>query len=56
MIATVQPKFETGMIIYDNVIDRYISSRLIIKHFFGKKSYSISWLGRAKIFAGQLEK
>ncbi|MDO8316089.1 MAG: response regulator [Flavobacterium sp.] len=37
MIAEVQPKFERVMIIDDNAIDLYISSRLISKHLFGKK-------------------
>jgi len=33
----VQPKFETVMIIDDNIIDLYISSRMITKNNFGKK-------------------
>jgi len=37
MINELQPKFETVMIIDDNDIDLYISSRLIIKNSFGKK-------------------
>lgn len=37
MIKELKPKFETVMIIDDNMIDLYISSRLIIKNFFGKK-------------------
>jgi CheY-like chemotaxis protein len=37
MITESQPKFETVMIIDDNIIDLYISSRLIIKNYFGKK-------------------
>jgi hypothetical protein len=37
MITGLQPKFETVMIIDDNTIDLYISSRLIIKNYFGKK-------------------
>jgi len=37
MITELQPKFETVMIIDDNTIDLYISSRLIIKNYFGKK-------------------
>jgi CheY-like chemotaxis protein len=37
MITDLQPKFETVMIIDDNTIDLYISSRLIIKNYFGKK-------------------
>ena len=37
MITELQPKFETVMIIDDNTIDLYISSRLIIKNNFGKK-------------------
>lgn len=37
MITELQPKFETVMIIDDNNIDLYISSRLIIKKYFGKK-------------------
>lgn len=37
MSTELQPKFETIMIIDDNTIDLYISSRLIIKNCFGKK-------------------
>lgn len=37
MTIELQPKFETVMIIDDNTIDLYISSRLIIKNYFGKK-------------------
>ena len=37
MITELQPKFETVMIIDDNDIDIYISSRLIIKNYFGGK-------------------
>lgn len=37
MITELQPKFETVMIIDDNTIDLYISSRLIIRNNFGKK-------------------
>ncbi|MET0759705.1 MAG: response regulator [Flavobacterium sp.] len=37
MIAAIPPKFETVMIIDDNVIDLYISSRMITKNNFGKK-------------------
>lgn len=37
MIKELQPKFETVMIIDDNTIDLYISSRLIIKNYFAKK-------------------
>lgn len=37
MVTELQPKFETVMIIDDNTIDLYISSRLIIKNNFGKK-------------------
>ena len=37
MITELPPKFETVMIIDDNTIDLYISSRLIIKNNFGKK-------------------
>jgi len=33
----VQPKFETVMIIDDNIIDLYVSSRIITKNNFGKK-------------------
>lgn len=36
MTNNIQPKFERVMIIDDNVIDLYISKRLIIKNFFGK--------------------
>lgn len=37
MIEEVQPKFETVMIIDDNIIDLYITSRMITKNNFGKK-------------------
>ncbi|MFV8327746.1 response regulator [Flavobacterium sp. ZS1P14] len=37
MITELQSKFETVMLIDDNTIDLYISSRLIIKNYFGKK-------------------
>ena len=37
MINELQPKFETVMIIDDNMIDIYISSRMISKNNFGKK-------------------
>jgi CheY-like chemotaxis protein len=37
MMANVEPKFETVMIIDDNTIDIYISSRMITKNNFGKK-------------------
>jgi len=36
MITGSQPKFQTVMIIDDNMIDLYISSRMIIKNNFGK--------------------
>jgi CheY-like chemotaxis protein len=36
MTTGLQPKFETVMIIDDNIIDLYISSRMIIKNNFGK--------------------
>lgn len=36
-MANVEPKFETVMIIDDNTIDIYISSRMITKNNFGKK-------------------
>lgn len=36
MITEVQPRFETVMIIDDNIIDLYISSRMITKNNFGK--------------------
>ena len=42
MINELQPKFETVMIIDDNTIDLYISSRLIIKNYFGKKVLEFS--------------
>ena len=37
MIDELKPKFQTVMIIDDNTIDLYISSRLITKNYFGKK-------------------
>ncbi|WP_339919647.1 response regulator [uncultured Flavobacterium sp.] len=37
MITDQQPKFETVMIIDDNTVDLYITSRLISKNYFGKK-------------------
>ena len=37
MTNELKPKFETVMIIDDNTIDLYISSRLITKNYFGKK-------------------
>jgi len=37
MIEELKPQFETVMIIDDNTIDLYISSRLITKNNFGKK-------------------
>lgn len=37
MINELQPKFETVMIIDDNMIDIYISSRMISNNNFGKK-------------------
>jgi CheY-like chemotaxis protein len=36
MTKTVQPKFETVMIIDDNSVDLYITSRMISKNNFGK--------------------
>lgn len=36
MTNDIQPKFERVMIIDDNVIDLYITKRLIIKNNFGK--------------------
>lgn len=36
MITELQPRFETVMIIDDNIIDLYISSRMITKNNFGK--------------------
>lgn len=36
MNTELQPKFETVMIIDDNAIDLYISSRMITKNNFGK--------------------
>lgn len=36
MINDLEPKFDRVMIIDDNVIDLYISKRLIIKNKFGK--------------------
>jgi len=36
MTAELQPKFETVMIIDDNIIDLYIISRMITKNNFGK--------------------
>ena len=37
MINELQPKFETVMIIDDNSIDLYITTRMIEKNNFGKK-------------------
>ena len=37
MITELQPKFEKVMIIDDNIIDLYVSSRIITKNNFGKK-------------------
>jgi CheY-like chemotaxis protein len=37
MTVEIQPKFERVMIIDDNMIDLYITKRLIIKNNFGKK-------------------
>jgi CheY-like chemotaxis protein len=37
MTNELKPKFETVMIIDDNTIDLYISSRLITKNYFGEK-------------------
>jgi len=37
MIDELQPKFEKVMIIDDNIIDLYITKRLIIKNNFGKQ-------------------
>lgn len=37
MTVEIQPKFERVMIIDDNVIDLYITKRLIIKNNFGEK-------------------
>jgi CheY-like chemotaxis protein len=37
MMTKLKPKFETVMIIDDNIIDLYISSRMITKNNFGKK-------------------
>lgn len=36
MTNDLQPKFEKVMIIDDNIIDLYITKRLIIKNLFGK--------------------
>lgn len=36
MITELSPKFETVMIIDDNIIDLYITSRMITKNNFGK--------------------
>jgi CheY-like chemotaxis protein len=36
MTNAIQPKFERVMIIDDNMIDLYITKRLIIKNHFGK--------------------
>jgi len=38
MITELQPKFEKVMIIDDNIIDLYVSSRIITKNNFGKNS------------------
>ncbi|RUT72127.1 response regulator [Flavobacterium cupreum] len=37
MIEALVPKFETVMIIDDNIIDLYIASRMITQNNFGKK-------------------
>ncbi|MEO6176351.1 MAG: response regulator [Flavobacterium circumlabens] len=37
MIEALTPKFDTVMIIDDNVIDLYIASRMITQNNFGKK-------------------
>ncbi|HSN48982.1 MAG TPA: response regulator [Flavobacterium sp.] len=44
MITDLQPKFETVMIIDDNIIDLYVCSRMITKNNFGKKvlEYSVA--------------
>ena len=42
MTNKLQPKFETVMIIDDNAIDLYISSRIITKNNFGKKVLAYS--------------
>lgn len=44
MITELKPKFETVMIIDDNIIDLYISSRMISKNNFGNKvlQYSVA--------------
>lgn len=44
MIAELKPKFETVMIIDDNIIDLYVCSRMITKNNFGKKvlEYSVA--------------
>lgn len=42
MIKTVEPKFDRVMIIDDNVIDLYITKRLIIKNNFGKNVFDFT--------------
>ena len=44
MITELQPKFETVMIIDDNITDLYVCSRMITKNNFGKKvlEYSVA--------------
>jgi CheY-like chemotaxis protein len=37
MIPNTQPKFETVMIIDDNIVDLYITSRMVTKNNFSKK-------------------
>ncbi|MFV8327748.1 response regulator [Flavobacterium sp. ZS1P14] len=47
MIADLQPKFETVMIIDDIAIDLYITSRIITKNHFGKKVLEYSAADKA---------
>lgn len=42
MIQIVEPKFDRVMIIDDNVIDLYITKRLIIKNNFGKSVFDFT--------------
>ena len=44
MITELQPKFETVMIIDDNITDLYVYSRMITKNNFGKNvlEYSVA--------------